>query len=350
MGECSAISPLFLFEREAFPTVGFRLSYFAPPPSQIRSLGDFTGQLLNSMLDAHDKLRTRPEHFHEETVFLPASISPIDFDLDKPKKDELFTLGIAAGAKVDWNKFSSAAPHYIGLDPKPDKVLTEVLKNAQCFGDSLSDPSLWPEELHSDVHYKVTIEPDLSVAYETVQSYVVGGKRVLPGAQSFLEFEKDRLDLARTSIADLEWKFFETTGSRPKPLPRFPVKNEVLHRQFLYFFVPPVSADDGPRTFLNKWRIPREMAATLGRGNSDFVSYTRTARAGKHLLSLKMEVLIADSVGNVVLQQSKGGMNLTRDAEKISLGGLPYSRWHGKFPAPILLNGSAEYRFELKHT
>lgn len=342
--------PLFLFEREAFPTVGFRLFYFSPPSGRVRSLGDFIGHLLNSMMDAHDKLRPRPEHFCEQSVLLPDDISAIDFDLEDDEKEELFELGVAAGARVDWNRFSSATPHYIGLDPKPDKVLTDVLVNAQRCGDSLNDPNLWPEKLESDVHYRVTIEPDLSVSYETIQSYVVGGKRVLMGAQAFLEFEKDRLDLARTSIADLEWKFFETTGGRPHPLPRFPVKNEVLHRQFLYLFVPPISEADGKRTFLNKWRIPLEMAATLGRGNSDFVSYTRSARANQHHLMLQMEVLIADSVGQVVLQQTKGGLNLIRDAQGISLNGLPYSRWHGAFKAPILLNGTAEYRFELRHT
>jgi NTE family protein len=339
--------PLFLFEREPFPTVGFRLRQLAPPTVQIKNFGVFSRQLLDTMMDAHDKLRPRPEYFHEEDILLPNAITAIDFDLNEEKKNELFQLGAAAGGNVNWQKFSSATPLYSGLDPKPDKVITRVLQNGRRLADAVYLETIRPEVLHDEAYFKVVVEPDWSVAYEVTHRYKVEGKRVLIGGASQLTFREDTLDLAKTSLSDLDWEFLEIIDSRSEQLPRFPAVNEVREKKFVYLFLPPVSSSDGPRTFVNRWKIPSEMASTVGRGNPDYIGYGRAPRADRHLLDLKIEVLIANTLGGVQLTSEDGSVGLKIVADNLQIQGVSYTRWMAGTAKQIELPGTVKFRIRL---
>jgi len=332
--------PLFLFEREPFPTVGFRLRPIAQPniQVQIQSLGGFALQLLETMMDAHDKIRPRPEHFHEEVISLPSTISAIDFDLKKEEKELLFLLGSDAGGKVDWQTFSSSTPVFSGLDPKPDKVITRVLQNGQRLSDAVNSTAIRPEVLYDDASFAVTIHTDWSVSYLISHRYKVEGDKVFIGGGSKLTFREDTLNLAETSLADLDWEFLEVLADgQTQQLPRFPAQNDVRERKFVYLFMPPVSAGASARTFVNKWRIPREMEATVGRGIPDTIGYDRTPRAKRHFLDLKMEVLVANSLG-VTLSSENANLDLRVADDKYSLQGVSYTQWKagtGQIELPI---------------
>jgi len=181
-----------------------------------------------------------------------------------------------------------------------------------------------------------------------VHRYRVEGERVYMGGFANLTFLTDTLDLARTSLVDFNWDLLETTNGKVFHLPRFPVTNETLKRKFVYLFIPPVCAADGVRTFVNRWRIPVEMAATLGRGNPDTLGYSRAPRADEHRLNLKMLVLVADSLGDVKLTPTDGNhIGLKKLDEKAYLHGAAYTQWTAGTADFITLPGNVEFNINV---
>lgn len=341
--------PQFLVEREPFPTLGLHLKRFQPPTPDITTTAQFTRQLIGTMLDAHDKLRPPPQDYHEQAIYIPDSIGAVDFDLTQQQKDSLYQAGCAAALNLDWNRLSASRPSLTGLDPHPDKVVTRTLTNGQRLTDSLKSRKNQPEILHDDVTFHVRIEPDWSVNYELVHIFRVEGDRVLLGGATSLIFRAGSLDMARMSLADIHWESKETTGGHIVDLARFPAKNEVLERSFVSLFVPPVSKNDGERTFVTKWHIPHEMRSTLGIGEPDFVDYGRAPRADKHWLRLKFVIQAASSLGALKFTPTDGRFAVLESAGPVAIGNVVYREWTAGTAEFVELPSRVSFRIDI-HT
>jgi NTE family protein len=314
--------PILLFQREPFPTVGFRLFPLLAPNNQINTFPAFLRGMAETMLDGHDRFQPRPSRYHEEPIYLPSDISAIDFNLSKEAKATLFKLGEGAGAKVNWQRYSAEGPQLIGIDPDPDKVVTRVLQNSDRLANIYRKPELWPEKLEADVFYTVRVEMDGTVHYEVKETVQVSGKGGWYGGRSRMQF--DSFDAAaNVSIVDIEWTMDEVGGN---PIARFPATNDILLKGFVYTFLPPVMAGQAPRTMVQSWRMPKEFARGLLSGGSNHVGYAVNQRAHDHNLRVEVKVLIDQGLGPV---QLSGTVDLA-PAAAVAMEGRGYAQYVGR--------------------
>lgn len=292
--------PVLLFNREPYPTVGFRLIPFIEPNKEIGRFGQFLKALVETSLDAHDRIQRRPDHYHEETIYFPNAIGPVSFGLSPEQKMNLLQLGEAAGRRVDWLKFSSSRPLMEGLDPNPDKVVSRVLVNGNRLADFYNCLEHRPEELTDDNTFSVRVNADGTVHYALTQRVSVKGQRPWYGASQKLIFAS--IDaIAGVSLVDLHW----TMKEEEEDLPRFPIENG-LTKGFVFCFTPPITESDPERCFEFSWQMPREFERTLCAGGQDSISFTAVPRAERHKFRLTLELSLDPSLGPVSMRGMEG--------------------------------------------
>jgi len=140
--------PSFLFAHDDAPTVGFQLAATEEPreiQDSFEKAFEYARSVINTMLDAHDKHRDRPQNFHSYLIPVDG-IAAWKFDLSKADIVRLMQAGKAVGERVAWaDHVASASP--TTFDSKPFGALNLCLREAQKIGPLLDVDGVWPEEL-----------------------------------------------------------------------------------------------------------------------------------------------------------------------------------------------------------
>jgi len=316
--------PAFLAGQGEFPTVGFRLDDFLPPP-EIADPFSYLKALVLTMTDAHDKFRDVPENFKTYPIYT-AEIPATKFDLTQKDVTTLFQLGEGVGKGVDWKKYSAEKPEISYYDPKPQKALQMSLRQAYELWESFTKQNMWLEALKHETTFSVYIEKDWSTRYDRVGDVSVEGARPLFVSQFRLSGVAPDLG-GPLSLSECQYVAEEiASGGVRTPLIAIPAFNGADTKGFLLFFTPPVVPGTARRTH-TEFKIPREFANTLAKGKSDFVSYSARRLAQDHQIKVLFRIMVDQTLPELKLKPQFGAAFLQQADEADAHRGCFYRRY-----------------------
>jgi NTE family protein len=323
--------PAYLFAKDPYPTIGFRLRDIEAP-ADLSSPRGFLRALLLTMVEAHDAERGDPPHFQPFDIPIP-DIPSTKFNLSAEDTERLVAAGRAVGAGVNWEGCSSIEPLVVFFDPKPYEALEQSIKEAHKLYNTYRDASLRPEQLHQNSQFTVIIEADWTVRYELVSELQVKGKRPLLIGRSRVDgLPSTHTSDAALSIVDTDYVHEEVIGDRSIPSIRIPAENASTSKAFVTFFIPPVSDGDPPRTFRTSWSVLREFEKTLGHGRPDQIAYGTQRRADTHTFELSMRVLADATLAPLQFSSETGPTLLEGRGTTLAHSNRVYRTYEGKVP------------------
>lgn len=296
--------PSYQFAREPYPTIGFRI-IDVTTPSAVDSTWTYLKSLLLTMVEAHDKERERALNslsFKTYTIAVPTDIPATKFALTDDDVQTLYQAGQKIAPTVGWEKYSGTGPLISFPDPKPDEALESVLTEGRKLFDNYMNKELWVQKLRQEVTVTLTIEPDWSTRYEHIVSYVVQGD--LPIFLHRVRLTASTLGAMAWlggSLADVRPVYQEVLQTGVRDMIRIPAYNSKDRKEFVFFYIPPLTKADGARTFRASYAIDKEFDLTLGRGGDDTFQYGAAQRAYVHTLVPRFRVRVATDLPELVM-------------------------------------------------
>ncbi len=309
--------PAFLFAQSKYPTIGFRLKDLAPlAAGAIADTLHYLQAVLETMAEAHDKLRPLPRHIFSYEIFTPPHIRFNNFRLSADEKRELFYAGQQVGERVKWQEHESQERQVAFFDPNADETLEFSVSQARALYDTYAAKQSWLESLHDDVVLTVRIEKDWSATYQRVQAMRTKGPKSLflrkfrragephrqGGPVSFMrtpvtlrelimqESHRDTF-LGQIKDGELVDKLCVTYAIETRDVIRIPAYNSDSHKGFIVFFTPPIAEENAERIFLSIHTVEREFVR-IPDGETAMVDYGVQRMAKRHTLSLQVQILV----------------------------------------------------------
>lgn len=283
--------PSYLFVKEKYPTIGFRLGEISASAT-INTTLDYLKNLLLTMAEAHDKQRAAPPYFKAYSIFVTSRIPSTKFSLTQNDLDELYQAGLAVGESVDWERYSSPAAKNSYYDPQPYEALKFSLSNAHRLWESYANKELWVDTLDQDTVMTVKIEGDWTIQYDGYRKLTVTGLKSLFVSRLSLFGSIPGETEEGTSIAEIPHTCEEISATGAKQLIRIPAFNDDNRKGFVVVYVPPVSEDSGVRTFHTGFKVNREFAESVGKGKEDEITYSVRQVADEQYQRLKLRILV----------------------------------------------------------
>lgn len=283
--------PSYLFVKEKYPTIGFRLCDASLPAPSNTTLG-YLKNLLLTMTEAHDKQRAAPTHFKSYSIFVSSSIPSTKFSLDANDLAELYQAGLAVGQSVAWDDYSSIDAEVSYFDPKPYEALEFSLRNARRLWDSYADKEMWVDSLDQDTIMTAKIEQDWTIHYDVLRALKITGLKSLFVARMSLYGSIPGESEEGTSIVDIPHVCEEVTATGTKQMIRIPAFNDRNRKGFVVVYEPPVSADSGNRKFHTGFKILREFADSVGKGKEDEIRYSVRQVADVQHQTMQLRILV----------------------------------------------------------
>lgn len=279
--------PSFLFENSEFPTVGLRLLDVAPPPS-VKSFFDFAKSTFFTMLEAHDKARSRPSRYNE-IIIDTGDIAGTKFDLGEDEISRLLNAGKLAASSVDWVEWSSDHPIFEFFDSKPQEGLEFCIRQSGEIAKLLAQKGLRPEFLEEEMKIIYTINQDWSSRYQISYSHAVKGPIpiIAQGVHLFnIQSKGSVVDYALNISTDME-------DFKVVPLP---CSNKPTEKGFLVFFSPPIAESSGRREFSVVFDLVHDAAELLSKGKADIFPVSLARFALEHFVTLTVEIRISSEL------------------------------------------------------
>jgi len=309
--------PAFLFAQSKYATIGFRLKDLTPvPPGPISTTRQYLQAILETMTDAHDKLRPLPRYIFSYEIGTPPHIRFDNFRLTEGEKAELFQLGQETGKHVKWKDHEDQDPQVSFFDPNADETLEFSTSQARALYDAYAGQQPWVKTLRETNTMTVRIDKDWTATYQRVQTMKVEGQASLflrrfrraglaQTDGSPVSFMRTKVGLRELVLSESDRPAFLQAVNDGKMIPelrgqfkfdtrdliRIPAYNSENHKGFVIFYTPPISEDQPARVFLSIHSVEREFAR-VPLGEPGEVTLAVQGLAQNHVVNLEVRILV----------------------------------------------------------
>ena len=271
--------PCNLFDKTKYPTVGLTLVNNTDTKKSSKGIKQFIRDLIDTVLDAHDKSEIPRTHFYNHPINT-GDIESTDFELTDTQKDYLIKSGEETGQKIKWDEIAETQSILKFIDPRPYDVLSKSLTEMRLVLEEYEKESNWCDALKEEVNIDYIIEDNWDVNLSFEQHLTVEGSK-----PHFIR----RLSFSGTpegmSLIDLIPEIEPLTGSNLK-VNIVPWCSELKRQGFALFLTPPISEQNGCQGFKVVLRIPEDLKNI----KQDIEKFTWVFRkyAKKHTLDINI--------------------------------------------------------------